>query len=74
MKKIVFLSFCIVLSASLNAQTVTEPASSKKDSKEGLAELSRKIRRDFYLGAFASGLDPSKKDNDQEKLICSFQE
>lgn len=65
MKKIIILFLSGLLLASLNAQSVTETASSDLTSGEGLAKLASKIRRDFYLGAFASGLNPLREDYKQ---------
>jgi endo-1,4-beta-xylanase len=63
MKKIIILCLSGLLSASLNAQVGT--GSSDLASGEGLAKLAGKIRHDFYLGAFASGLNPSREDYKQ---------
>lgn len=69
MKQIIILCLSGLLSASLNAQSVTENPSSVNTSYEGLAKMAKKIRRDFYLGAFGTGLNPKGADNSQLESI-----
>lgn len=65
MKKIILFCFCTVLLASVLAQTGTGTASAQPGSDESLYKLAQKLRTDFYLGSFASGLNPSREDNKQ---------
>lgn len=65
MKTIAILCSCVMSSTSVSAQPGTGTASSDTPAKEGLATLAHKIRGDFYIGSFASGLNPSREDNKQ---------
>ena len=69
MKTMVILCSCVTFSTSVVAEPGTGTTSSNPSAKEGLATLANKIRRDFYLGSFASGLNPSREDNKQAAEI-----
>ena len=58
MKKLMTLFLCGMVAAILHAQISTSWLS----SYEGLSKQASKIRKDFYLGAFASGLNPLRED------------
>jgi endo-1,4-beta-xylanase len=61
MKKMFILCMIVVLSTAIHAQTGA--------SNESLIQLARKVRPDFYLGSFYSGLNPKGSDNDELKAI-----
>ena len=64
MKYLALSCISVILLGSLNGCKTPE-----YDSNTGLAELARKIRTDFYLGAFSSGL--TSKDQDTLKASWS---
>jgi len=69
MKKIMILCLIVALSTAIYAQPKPGTGYSASGSKEGLAKLAKKIRKDFFLGSFASGLDPSGPNIEQVSKI-----
>lgn len=59
MKKVMLLCFCVILCSSINSCKTGTEKTSGTDANAGLAKLAQKVRPDFYLGSFASGLNPS---------------
>ena len=57
MKKILIFCLCVIIGSSFYSCRNNSKTSAGSD--EGLATLAKKIRSDFYLGSFASGLNPS---------------
>lgn len=71
-KRLMFAFSCLAISAYLYSQTGSGNNSGKTYSNETLIKLAQKIRPDFYLGSFASGLNPGSPDN--ERLSEFFRE
>ena len=69
MKKFRSLFVCLVFALSFNARYGTGIISAQLVANEGLAKLAQKIRPDFYLGSFSSGLNPKSAHNDQLTAI-----
>jgi endo-1,4-beta-xylanase len=69
MKRLLFISFCLAISASIYSQSGPDNIAVQTDSNESLIKLAQKIRPDFYIGSASSGINPGSPDNEQLSAI-----